>query len=273
MELEVFKTPDESDLRKIKETVFDSIWICRGDVSIFNELNDHVSHVKYIRFASEDRQDVSWISNLSHLKSLILHGNLKGYVDFDRLTCLEEISIDVCKATVNIFQSAVKPKELHLSKFKETLSNLSTEMYKHVFRLELSSAAMSNLDGLSRFACIKEVVLERCLKLTDISALKHHTDIKELHITGCNKIEDYSVLSLLTSLEEFSFGNKDLPSLKLLTSQKLKSIELGRSTTITDMDVKHFLTFPLLEWAIFENRKGYSMNSREISKRMPLYPG
>lgn len=268
-----FRHPNKEDLQEIKDTFFDAIWVNFGDVTIFNEMTEYLYDVKHIRFIADERQDVSWISRLKKLEWLSLHKEIKGYVDFSGLTALKSVFVDVNKVTENLFQSGLCPIELGLYKYKGTLGELPSQMHNSVRTLILSSAAMSSLEGLELFSKLDFLQLERCLKLIDIQAIETHPELNELHISGSNKIKSYEVIKKLTVLEKLGFENKLLPTLRLLTSKKLKTVRLGSATTIEDLDVEYFMNFPLLEHAIFDKRKGYSMNALELKNKREAQRG
>lgn len=265
-ELEVFDTPTVEELKEVENSEFESIVIVHGDVSGLKEtLRIRDSH-KYFIYASDVKQDISWVSDLRKLKYLALNGNFKGNIEFDNYESLEDIYVNINKSTESLFSSSISPRSLGLYKFKDSLTAIPSTVSQNVTKLLLSGCGLVSMEGLSKFKKLEYLQIDRCLKLSDISELSVLPEIKDLCISGSNKISDYSALSGLTSLEEFSFMNKSLPSLKLLNSDKLKFVELGDSTKVEDMDIEALLEIPSMRRAIFSKRKGYSMGAVEMNE-------
>lgn len=265
-EVQIFGELVLSDIDDVFSQEFQSIWIPRGDVSLFADLTCKLRNVKAIRYCPFENQDVTWVNDLPNLEYVYMEGPMKGIIDFDNFKLLKEVDVEICRSTQSILSTSTRPEFLGLNKFKGNIDNLPHNLFDSVSSLSLTSSSMSTLDGLSNFTGLNYLNLERNLKLTNIDGLAFHPELKEFYISGSNKISDYSVLRLLTSLEKFYFMNKSLPSLKILNSDKLKFVELGGSTTVEDMDIETLLEIPSMRRAIYTKRKDYSMGAVEMNE-------
>ncbi|MBF7073945.1 hypothetical protein ISG33_11095 [Glaciecola sp. MH2013] len=270
VEVQIHGKLDFDDFDDVFSQKFESIWILADDASKFSQVTEKLKHVKAIRYNPYEKQDVTWINELPNLEYIYLSGPLKGTVDFNNFKNAREVHVDICKTTKSILTSSISPEYLGLHKFKGDLEKLPKTMLNSVRSLYLSSTNLEHLDGLSEFSELDELVIERNLKLTNIEGLSAQSKLKFLHIESCNKIDDYSVLSLLTVLEKFSFYNKVMPTLQLLTSKLLASIELGPSTKLQDLDTGYFINFPSLTYVGFYNRKDYFKKLDEVKSMLDI---
>jgi hypothetical protein len=263
-EVQIYGKLECDDLDDVFSHEFESIWILGDDVSKLSDVTDKLKHVKAIRYNPYESQDITWINELPNLEFIYLSGPMSGSIDFTNFKSLREVEVDICKTTKSILTSSVSPEHLGLNKFKGELEKLPKTMLNSVRSLLLRSTNLEHLDGLSEFSALDKLLLERNLKLTNIDGISAQSRLKALHIESCNKINDYSVLSLLTTLEELNFYNKIMPTLRLLKSKTLESIELGPATLLQDLDTGYFINFPALKYVGFYNRRDYVKKLNDV---------
>jgi hypothetical protein len=117
----------------------------------------------------------------------------------------------------------------------------------HVLWL-LEARALANLDGLEASArSLKELWLNGCRKVADISPVHRHGDLRRLALIDCGRIASLAPLAGLAKLEELYFYG---------------------TTIIDDGDMAPLLRMPALRRVAFAARRQYSLQSEDIERAL-----
>ena len=88
---------------------------------------------------------------------------------------------------------------MRIDYFKENdLSNFS--IFPKLEKLDLVMGSITSLKGIENFPNLKDVMIYRCTKLTDISELEHLV-LTNIEIESCKKIDNLEILFNVNSLE------------------------------------------------------------------------
>lgn len=203
------------------------------------------------------------ISRLPDLQFLSLGGSRSNGFDFRRFRSLVDLRIgwhkdDILPASFSLLKS------LSLYGYAPKTRNLSClPGFTALEELELVKARITSLEGVERFARIRELDVSYSRDLTSVKALVG-TSIERVHFEACPKVMDIPMLNgcpCLKSIRLASSGN--LPSLGFLRVSK--TIEEFRfvKMEVLDGDMTPLLS---LKSVGFSDRRGYSHTSAEIAE-------
>lgn len=265
------KEIDELSETEIIKQNYDALWLERGQFDKMAELvAKHNFTFKYLNVYCWERQDITWVNSLSSLEYLQLDGTYKGVIDFSLLPNLKAVELQFDKSTKGILNSGGNIESIFLCKFKGSLHDFDENTIRDIKTLGLDGGTLTNLEGIEKFTNLKELSISRLMKLTNIDCLAKCEKVEHLEIDSCNKTENYGAFKKLTSLKDFQFSNKELPSLSLLPKETVERVVLGERTKILDGNVETFLEFPNLKRAVFRKMKDYKYSAIEIDEMMGL---
>ena len=251
---------------EIENGDYDTLWIDAEDSTGLEQLPRLRPELERLRIQSAGRIDVGWISDLTSLKSLQLHGKIAGAIDFDRLTSLQLADVDYCSTTSALLDSGIRPLQVSLHKLDRPLNDFPAEFCRGVTVLGLDRGPLISLDGLEEFESLKSLSVMDMRSLEDVRAVAHCRNLEELDVTSCNAIVDCTVIGSLDCLEWLVWENRKLDSLKqFLPGTSVEVLRLGERTEIEDGDTSIALELPRLKHVSFRDKRRYNRRVEELN--------
>lgn len=170
---------------------------------------------------------LEFITNMKHLESLKIYGNIKDYsvisnckslknlfitrskienLDFLANTNIEHLML--CECRIDNFASIKKHQSLKILNLSgnHNLDNIDCiSEIEQIQKLKISQSKMTHLPNLSSLKNLKELLLTGMKSLVDISSLKTANHIEKLYLNEIGtkvKKDDFMVLTEMQSLKE-----------------------------------------------------------------------
>ncbi|MEC7984250.1 MAG: leucine-rich repeat domain-containing protein, partial [Myxococcota bacterium] len=122
--------------------------------------------------------------------------------------------------------------QLDVSEGERLLSSLRDEERAQIHTIQIQAFPNKTLPPLGAFPNLKNMQIQRCENLTDLSVLQHLPQIEQFTLTKCPAIEDFSPLQALSSLSQVTLSDlRHFSDLSVLSNAK-------------GMDVLEFDTLP-----------------------------
>lgn len=129
-------------------------------------------------------------------------------------------------------------------------------------KITLIQVKLDKLDGVGAFNCLRELKIDYCSKLTDVSALKDCHSLEVLEFEGCKHISDVSCLSSLKNLRELRLINcGEIPSLKFIEEMDRLKFLAFINTNVIDGDLTPCMR---LEYAGTHDKRHYNIKAKDL---------
>ena len=198
---DTYKRKEQMDY--MLENKVDYVYSQDYDISYLAE----IPTVKYLEL-NEEVENIETLSLLLNLEGLVISSKYIKDIDFQRLPKLNKLIIGHNnKETINI---GINVKELRVNSYDFsdiTKINESSSLEKlHIFY----GPKLRSLAGIEKFPNLKEIIINSCYRLHNISNLCNCLNLITLSIHDCNKIEDlHDTLSNLKNIEEINLFNTE----------------------------------------------------------------
>lgn len=185
------------------ENKVDYVYSQDYDISYLAE----IPTIKYL-VLNEDVENIETLYLLFNLEGLVISSKYINDIDFTKLPKLNKIIIGHNnKESINV---GINVKELRINSYDFadlTKINESSSLEKlHIFY----GPKLRSLEGVERFPNLKEIVLNSCYRLHNISNLCSCSNLIKLSIHDCNKIEDlFDTISGIRNIEEINLYNTE----------------------------------------------------------------
>jgi hypothetical protein len=209
--------------------------------------------------------DISKIQSLKHLKKLDLQCRFdKTYIDFNSFPELQ-----VCwfywRPGANTLMNNTKVNEIRTSRYPYK-SLLEMSKLSNLEKLEISTSAITNLDGITNLSKLKKLELGYLTKLKSINGVSSLSHIEIFRLNTCKNISILDEVQDLDKLKVLEFANcGDIESLRPLRNLKsLEHVIFYESTNILDGDISVLKYLPNLKDVRFQNRRHYNLKCEEF---------
>lgn len=189
-------------MKYMKENNVDYIYSQDYDISYLKDINS----IKYLHL-NEEVENIDTLYLLPNLNGLVISSKYLASIDFNKLPQLEKIVIGhKNKEIINLGNNI---KEITISSYDfHDLTKINANPLLEKLYISYGPK-LKSLAGIENFPNLKEVTIDGCFRLHNISSLCACKNIIKLNIYDCNKIEDlYDSISKLDNLEEINLYNK-----------------------------------------------------------------
>lgn len=233
-----------------------------------------ISFFPKIKFLTvpQEAQNLQQLYQLKELKGLEIFSSELEKIDLTKFENLEMLSV---RGAFNNLENIESCKNLTALSCEQCgfTDLLVLRNIKRLERLELFFCKkLQSLKGIETQFNLKELCLNYCLSLRDVSSLKElQKNIKTLKIFDCSKIENLSVLNYLYNLQNLTLLTTEtrligeIPSVNFVERQgELK--EFVTNYKILDNDLRPLLKVDKVDLLKFY--KGYNLTEKDFKKRI-----
>jgi hypothetical protein len=220
--------------------------------------------VEELNIQHADMIDISGVSALARLRSLLISGKAKQPLDLANFPHLRELRIQWWPK-LRLGDALTSLRALTLSHYSPASNDLSglPEM-PHLEELDLVQSQNPTLSGIDRYRSLKKVEVAYFPRLVDLSALSAFTNgvLGTLEFQRCPKLANHDHVKVIRALKRLAFNScGEISSLKFLDDlEALESFSFVH-TNIVDGDLTPCLR---LQFAGFFNKRHYSHRSSDF---------
>lgn len=231
------------------------------DISFLSELKGILA----LEILSDYIEDTSAIHCLRDIRSLSIGEILKDEIDFSAFPNLEEAYLNWSNKVTSLFRCKTLKKVL-LCKYKSKEGDLSA--FSNLPNLEELCFKVCNITRIGDVSGLQKLrILEIQLapKLTSLEGIENLKELRRLYIDACRRITNIDPVGKLTKLEELSWNDGNIESLKpLINLKELRMFCLGGSGNVVDGDMTVLKSLPKLSDASFRERRHYNLRNRDM---------
>jgi hypothetical protein len=238
-----------------------------ADLKAIMPLSDFVEEL-LIGQSSDKRRQISYegLSEFRRLRVLSIPDNGMDSVD---LSCFPDLVTLLCNVTKRLkgLESCGKLEWLGANSFNSATKDLTTlPPLPGLRHLTLGITNVATLDGIDRFARLRELEVYRATRLESIAALRAlSATLEDVQIDVCKRVRDYEVLGEVHSLRKLRVSDsgemaslafvRDLPHLEFLSFV---------GTNVLDGDMSHCEG---IGYCGFDNKRHYNRKSEDFTGR------
>ena len=176
---------------------------------------------------------------MDSVENLNLSINLnKSKINLSNMTELKEANITWNKKITGL-EKCKKLEKLQVWHFNHPDLKPFLEL-ENITKLDLRTASIKNLEGISKLKKLKILMLGNCSRLKSIQEIETLENLEELIIDTCSNISDYEKIKTFNKMSKFDLKNsKNIKSIQFLAkADRLKSIMIGPRMQVEDGDFR-----------------------------------
>lgn len=213
--------------------------------------------------------DVSPISSLTSLESLVLYCTTSGKIEFGDMRRLKSCHLRWQPGMKRVFEAtALESLELNAYPGHDLIP---FQRLTSLRALQVMASRLWTTAGVARLSLLRVLDVRGCRRLVSLEEVDTLTQLEELNVEGCSKLTSLACAFRLPRLRRFLAG--DCPRLATLTGiEQLSALEefyLVGSARIEDGSLAPLLALPSLRKLCVHWRKTYSPSESEFAKLIP----
>ncbi|NUP96670.1 MAG: hypothetical protein HUU28_10955 [Planctomycetaceae bacterium] len=227
-------------------------------------LRDH-RHIRAISVLLVGALDLSGLRHLERLEELHIDG-IARMPDFGELPHLRRLMV-TCKGKLRLSEANGALRDLCLSSYSPKSKDLSElPTLPELEALSLNGGSVLSLEGIERFAGLKDVQLSRLPRLTSIVPVTRLTGLKELRFRDCKRIGNHATIVAAKALTWLGYINcGSMPSISFLNDMPALTHFSFAGTLVEDGNLEPLFR---LKWAGFHNKPHYSHRYEDVIGRI-----